>query len=76
MLFLFKYEKLPVYKISNYEIKMKAIMLIAMVFLSLEEYRPTLASSKIFDYWNITFSAAGLMLFYIVYRKLKTKKLK
>ncbi len=75
MLFLFKYRVLDIDKVENFDRRIKYIMLATLMFLIFEEYRPTFGSSKVFDYWDIVFSAVGLIVFYIVYLKLKTGKL-
>jgi glycopeptide antibiotics resistance protein len=76
MLFIFKYDKLPVPKVNEFDIKIKCIMLASIAFLIFEEYNPTFLASRNFDYWDILFSAVGSALFYLIYRKLKTSKLK
>jgi hypothetical protein len=76
MLFLFRYELLPLEKVKNFGKKINYIMLATLLFLIFEEYRPTFGSSKTFDYWDIIFSALGLIVFYMVYKTLKTYKLK
>jgi len=76
MIFLYKYELLAIDSVEKFDLKIKYIMLATLIFLIFEEYRPTFGSSKIFDYWDIIFSAAGLIVFYMVYKTLKTDKLK
>lgn len=75
MLFLSNYQKLSSDKVKSFDLKIKFIMLATLIFLIFEEYRPTFGSSKIFDYWDIIFSGVGLILFFIVYKKLKNYKL-
>jgi hypothetical protein len=50
-------------------------MLASITILIFKEYNPTFLDSKNIDYWDIAFSAPGSALFYLVYRKLKTRKL-
>jgi hypothetical protein len=76
MLFLSKYRVLDIDKVDNFDRRIKYIMLATLIFLIFEEYRPTFGSSRVFDYWDIVFSAVGLIVFYIVYLKLKTDKQK
>ncbi len=76
MLFLYKYELVIIDRVKKFDIKIKYIMLATLIFLIFEEYRPTFGSSKTFDYWDIIFSAVGLIVFYMVYKTLKTNKLK
>jgi hypothetical protein len=76
MLFLFRYHQLAIDKVRTFDRSVKFIMLATLIFLIFEEYRPTFGSSKIFDYWDIVFSAVGLAIFYMVYKKLKNDKLK
>jgi len=76
MLFLSKYRVLDIDKVDNFDRRIKYIMLATLIFLIFEEYRPTFGSSRVFDYWDIVFSAVGLIVFYIVYLKLKIDKQK
>lgn len=76
MLFLYKYEMVAIDKVKKFDIKIKYLMLATLIFLIFEEYRPTFGSSKTFDFWDIIFSAVGLIVFYMVYKSLKTDKLK
>jgi len=75
MLFIFKYDKVPVPKVNKFDIRIKCIMLASIIFLIFEEYKPTFLASRHFDYWDIVFSALGSALFYLVYRKLKKSKI-
>jgi|GWRWMinimDraft_6_1066014.scaffolds.fasta_scaffold10614_2 hypothetical protein len=76
MLFLFKYEFIAFDRIKKFDRKIKFIMLATLLFLIFEEYRPTFGSSKTFDFWDMIFSAVGLIVFYMVYKTLLTDKLK
>lgn len=76
MLFLFKYQSIPLNKVKSFDIKIKLIVLISTSFLIFEEFRPTFASSKTFDYWDIIFSVIGSLLFLLIYQKIKNKKIR
>ena len=76
MLFLYRYHHWDLTKVEDFDKKIHFLMLASLLFLVFEEYRPTFGSSKTFDYWDIIFSAVGLAVFYMVYSRLKTEKLK
>ncbi|MBK9643378.1 MAG: hypothetical protein IPO72_19390 [Saprospiraceae bacterium] len=76
MLFLYNYELVAIDRVKKFDVKIKYIMLATLIFLIFEEYRPTFGSSKIFDYWDMIFSAIGLIVFYIVYKTIMTAKIK
>jgi hypothetical protein len=76
MLFVLDYYKLPLAKINVFDIKITLVVIFSLLFLIIEEFRPTLLASKVFDYWDIIFSVFGEGVFLYVFKVIRTARLK